>query len=273
MADIENAYLTDPVLEKIWCVLGPEFGADAGKQAIIVWSLYGLTSSGASIRNHLADCMRHLGWVSCIADQDLWMKAEVQPTNGHKYYAYALLYVDDILIVHHDSVLCLHKIDKYFKMKPGSMGDPDFYLGAKVQQTKLLNGVYAWGMSCSKYIQAAVRNIKDYNVKTSPGVKLAKRALGPFPTGYIPELDTTPALNNKDATFYQSQIGVLRWCVQLGIVDIITEVSTLSSHLALPREGHLEALLHLFAYLNKKHNACIIFDPLYPTIDMTVFKE
>jgi hypothetical protein len=30
-ADIKNAYLTTPVMEKIWCVLGPEFGADAGK--------------------------------------------------------------------------------------------------------------------------------------------------------------------------------------------------------------------------------------------------
>jgi hypothetical protein len=41
----------------------------------------------------------------------------------------------------------------------------------------------------------------------------------------------------------------------------------------LPREGHLEALLHLFAYLNKKHNVQIIFNPLYLTIYMTVFKE
>jgi len=30
-ADIENAYLTAPVAEKIWCVLGPKFGANAGK--------------------------------------------------------------------------------------------------------------------------------------------------------------------------------------------------------------------------------------------------
>lgn len=30
-ADIENAYLTAPVGEKIWCTLGPEFGSDAGK--------------------------------------------------------------------------------------------------------------------------------------------------------------------------------------------------------------------------------------------------
>jgi Reverse transcriptase (RNA-dependent DNA polymerase) len=47
-ADIENAYLTAPVGEKIWCRLGPEFGADAGKKAIIVRALYGLKSAGAS---------------------------------------------------------------------------------------------------------------------------------------------------------------------------------------------------------------------------------
>jgi hypothetical protein len=76
-ADIENAYLTAQMTEKIWCVLGTEFGADAGKRAIIIGSMYGFKSSGASFRNHLADCMQHLGWVSCIADQDLWMKAEV----------------------------------------------------------------------------------------------------------------------------------------------------------------------------------------------------
>jgi hypothetical protein len=35
----------------------------------------------------------------------------------------------------------------------------------------------------------------------------------------------------------------------------------------------LEALLHLFANFNKKHNAQIVFDPTYPDIDMTVFKE
>jgi hypothetical protein len=43
-ADIANAYLTAPVGEKIWwCTLGPEFGAVAGKKAVIVRALYGLT--------------------------------------------------------------------------------------------------------------------------------------------------------------------------------------------------------------------------------------
>jgi hypothetical protein len=44
---IKNAYLTAPVTEKIWCVLGPKIGDNAGKRAIIVHSLYGLKSTGA----------------------------------------------------------------------------------------------------------------------------------------------------------------------------------------------------------------------------------
>jgi hypothetical protein len=32
MADIENDYLTAPITEKVWTVLGPEFGDDAGSR-------------------------------------------------------------------------------------------------------------------------------------------------------------------------------------------------------------------------------------------------
>jgi hypothetical protein len=55
MADIENAYLTAPITEKVWTVLGPKFVDDAGKSALIVKALYGLKSSGAVFRNHLAE--------------------------------------------------------------------------------------------------------------------------------------------------------------------------------------------------------------------------
>jgi hypothetical protein len=51
------------------------------------------------------------------------------------------------------------------------------------------------------------------------------------------------------------------------------EVSTLLSHLALPRQGHLDALFHLLAYLEKQHNAWIVYDPMYPDIDLRIFKQ
>jgi hypothetical protein len=65
----------------------------------------------------------------------------------------------------------------------------------------------------------------------------------------------------------------LHWIVELGRIDIITEVSCLASHLALPRRGHLEALFHLFAYLKKKPNGTIILDPTYPPIDLSKFND
>jgi hypothetical protein len=79
MADIENAYLTAPITEKVWTVLGPEFGDDTGNCALIVRAFYGLKSAGAAFRNRLAECMKHLGWNHCCADRDLWMKAETIP--------------------------------------------------------------------------------------------------------------------------------------------------------------------------------------------------
>jgi hypothetical protein len=48
--------------------------------------------------------------------------------------------------------------------------------------------------------------------------------------------------------------------VELGRVDIYHEVSVLSQYLALPRAGHLEAVYHIFAYLNKHDKSSIVFD-------------
>jgi hypothetical protein len=53
---------------------------------------------------------------------------------------------------------------------------------------------------------------------------LMKKASGPFAGGYNPELDESPELDSTRANFYQSQIGILRWRVELGRIDIITEV-------------------------------------------------
>jgi hypothetical protein len=57
----------------------------------------------------------------------------------------------------------------------------------------------------------------------------------------------------------------------LGRIDIITEVSRLSTYLCFPREGHLESVFHLFAYLGIYHNAIVVFDPTYPAVDMGTF--
>ena len=78
-------------------------------------------------------------------------------------------------------------------------------------------------------------------------------------------------LDPKEAGHYQSLIGILRWIVELGRCDINCEVSMMSSHLALPREGHLDRLYHIFAFLKSHHNAEVVYDPSEPIIDESLF--
>ena len=47
----------------------------------------------------------------------------------------------------------------------------------------------------------------------------------------------------------------------------------MSSHLALPRLGHLKEVLRIFAYLKAHHNAELVFDPSLPDIDRHQFEE
>ena len=71
----------------------------------------------------------------------------------------------------------------------------------------------------------------------------------PFPLNYRPEVDVSPELGETLHTHFLQLIGILRWSIELGRVDIITEVSTLSQHQCSPRIGHLEAVYRVFWYL------------------------
>jgi hypothetical protein len=143
--------------------------------------------------------------------------------------------MDDILCVHHDHGAPLKKLDDYFKMKECSIHVPTFYLGAKLKKTVLPNGFVAWGMSSIKYAQSDVQNVQYYLVEPPGDQKLLNKASGPFAGGYKPDLDESPELDPTRENFYQSHIGILRWCVELGRIDSITEVSMLSTYLFLPR--------------------------------------
>ena len=202
-ADIQNAYIKAPCTEKVYTTLGDEFGEDAGKQALVVRALYGLKSSGAAFRNHLAECMRHLEYVPCRADPDLWMKPAVR-SDGFEYWEYVLLYVDDVLAIGEYPSDVLTKIDKYFGLKPGSIADPNHYLGARVRPMTMENGVICWAISASQYVQEAVKNVRDELKKMGDDRwKLPKQAVNPFPMDYDLDSDISPELGPELASSYQ----------------------------------------------------------------------
>jgi len=271
-ADIKNAYLQAPSSEKHYVICGSEFGLEhIGKVALIRRALYGGKSSGADFWKHLRSCMTHLGFHSCKADPDIWMRA-AQKDDGSTYWEYVLLYVDDALCIRMNAENILRKeIGKYFYVKEGSVGPPSIYLGNKVSKVTLNNGQEAWSFSSSQYVQAAVSNVEDYLKKR--GKSFPAKAPAPFTTGYRPEIDVTEELNTTDGAYYQSLIGILRWIVELGRADITVEASMMESCMAMPRRGHLEQLYHMFAFLRKKHNSEMVFDPTEPEIDEASFEQ
>ena len=61
--------------------------------------------------------------------------------------------------------------------------------------------------------------------------------------------------------------------VEIGRVDIITEVLTLASQMAMPREGHMDVVFHVFVCLKARHNSRMVFNLTYPSIDRTNFQD
>ena len=270
-ADIRNAYLQAPSSEKHYIICGPEFGLEhEGKRAKIVRALYGGKTAGRDFWLHLRDCMdKTMGFKSCPADPDVWRREHTR-ADGSKIWEYVLLYVDDCIIISHRAETTLiNEIGKYFELKEESVGPPDIYLGGQMRMVQLSNGVEAWAYGSAQYVKSAVSNVKDYLSKR--GKSLPTRVKTPLSNGYRPEIDVSDELGPDEASYYQSLIGILRWIVELGRVDICCEVSMMSSHLALPRKGHLEELFHMFSYLDKHHNAEMVFDPTEPEIDESLF--
>jgi hypothetical protein len=58
---------------------------------------------------HLAEWIKKMGWKSCGTDRYLSMKVEMRPDDGVMYWAYILIYIDDILCVHDDNDTPLNK--------------------------------------------------------------------------------------------------------------------------------------------------------------------
>ena len=94
------------------------------------------------------------------------------------------------------------------------------------------DSVEFWTMSSKTYCKAAVHNVES--TLNARGRRLSSKCRDPLKSGYRPELDTTPELKAGGVQQYQALIGVLRWAIEIGRIDILLKVSLMSTHLALP---------------------------------------
>ena len=134
------------------------------------------------------------------------------------------------------------------------------------------DGREVWYSSPKSYVKNAIKTVEGLLDEDGQGYALKNSVKNPFPTDYKPELDVTKELGPELASRYLQLIGIARWAVELGRIDIFLEVSLLSQYQASPREGHLEALYHIFAYLkNHQDMGRIAYDSTTPDVDESAF--
>jgi hypothetical protein len=275
-ADVQNVYLNAPTKEKIYTIAGPEFGqGKEGRPVMIIRALYGLRSSGTRWHDHMALTLQEAGFTAFKADTDIWMRLAVK-SDGSRYYEYVLCYVDDLLVVSEQPKRIMEGLEATYVLKARAVGKLKTYLGAKVSKYKLENAdnpaKMRWSLSAEDYVNCAVKDIETELEKV--GKALPSKVTMPTMADYWRELDQTKELEPECATYYAGLtglIGVLRWCIELGRIDIIVEVSLLSRFLACPHEGHLQQAFHVFGYLKKHARSQMVLDETVPEIDQSHF--
>ena len=265
VTDIQNAYLAALPRERVYFVAGPEFKEKQGLNVIIVRALYGLKTSGAAFRAKLAEDIRSMGYSPSLADPDVYLKPKVRP-DGTEYYEYLIIYVDDIMCISHEPHVFMEELKVRYTLKNG-YDKPQSYLGVGLRES-----TDGWVLSTETYVSNVLQEIeKKYKVPTN--------CQTPSTTNYLPELDTSRELKGAEVTYYQGLIGILRWIVELGRIDIGHAVTSLASYNCNPRLGHLQEAIHVFGYLKKTKKFSLLLSDDYPNlekfkgIDITRWKD
>jgi len=218
--------------------------------------------------------MEALGYKPTQADPDLWIKRAIKG-DGTPSYKMMLIYVDDVLHLSEDPSEDMNNLNKLYRLKDGT-GESDRYLGGNVERVQTDDGSIAWSLSCHDYLSNAIKQVQEELAQKDLSLKEFGTGLRPYPASYRPEMDVTPTLDEMGTNRFQQLIGILRWSIELGRIDILTEVSCLSQHLAEPRDVHLVAVYKIFKYLEvclKKDKGRVVFIGKFKFVDNVMFND
>ena len=248
VGDISSAYLEAYTKEKVYFIAGPEFGPLEGHLLTIVRALYGLRTSGAQWHERLADTLRNMGYQTCKADPDVWLK------DCDTHYKYVCVYVDDIMMFGKNPQAFFDELTHVYHYQLKGVGPPVYHLGGDFFRDK--DNTLAWGTA--SYVKKMIQNYEImFNEKP-------KEYSSPMIEKDHPELDLTEELGPEDIKRYQSLIGALQWLVTLGRFDILVGVATMGSFRIAPRKGHLDRLKRIFGYIKKYPDGAIRFRTKIP---------
>jgi len=113
-------------------------------------------------------------------------------------------------------------------------------------------------MGSQTHVRESIRNVEAHLPKKQRELK--SKVSSPLPINCAPELDASPLCDDEDVGECHSRIGVLRWAVEPGRVDICAKVSIMAACAASPRVGHWDTVCHVFAWLKKHGRSKLVFD-------------
>ena len=73
-----------------------------------------------------------------------WMNTETNQQTGNEYYAFVLVYVDDLIHIHRDPEVFMKELKGIYRLKGGSLEPPTQYLDANVENVQLNDGSITW---------------------------------------------------------------------------------------------------------------------------------
>ena len=123
----------------------------------------------------------------------------------------------------HDTLSVLQQLYKYFKLKTGFLVEPDIYLVGKLNKTKLHNEVWCRYFSPTHYVYWLFEeNGEIFEWEFCSKVEVSNARGEKLFIGY--QIDSYSELEMVLYSYYQPQIDNLIWVVEVGSVDINTEV-------------------------------------------------
>ena len=279
-ADMKNAHLSAPIKEKCCVVANEELALNSdwnGKPCKVARALCGPPVAGASFRSYLAKHLTKLGCIPCKADRDAHPRPFVR--DGEKLHQMAVCHVDDVLACGVRPKDQMDEIERKFKLKKGSVQEPDTHLGANVEKVNINDNdgspKVCWGISPTACAAKAIAETERVVGTGKCGhMHLPKKSVStPLATGCRPECDESRELNDEEQNYYQSLVGILRWLAELGRLDVLHPVSLMSRCLAQARIGHMNQVLRTFAHLKGCGKSKIVMDPSRPVVDESRFQK
>ena len=159
-----------------------------------------------------------------------------------------------------------------YDLEEGLVGAQTIYLGAEIKKYQVGNGKEHYSMSSTQYVKNGIKTVEQMFNDDEQKLRVTNTSgKQPLPSSYRPELEKSDKLGTELMSQYLQLIGILRWAVDLGRIDIFCEVAIMSQYSASPRVGHIEGLYHIFGYLKKHKMSPVVFDLKHPEVYQSSF--